>query len=320
MSDKPIKLPAGTLLEQYRLVRCLGYGGFSIVYLATDRDSGETVVIKEFYPTKLATRDDQGRVRARSKDEERLFTQARKLFFQEAGLLSAFDHPNIVNIRRFFTANGTTYSVMDYRAGRSLFALIKQSGGGLSEAMIRRVFPPVLRGLSAMHEQGVLHLDIKPGNIYLPDEGQPLLLDFGAVRKILTLDQGGSIPVVSQGYSPLEQMRRGHPLGPWTDLYAVGASMRACIEGQSPMAVRERCKKPGMPSARKAFSGRYSQAFLGAIDWAMALKPENRPQAVEHFLPALAPPPREPRPADERPSGWARMSQALRHKAAGRKT
>lgn len=278
-------LPPNTDIDRYHIQHVIGGGGFSVVYLATDRETEQTVVIKEYLPAKLARRADDGRsVVSRNEKTEKMFKQGRKLFFQEASLLAALDHPNIVTILGFFQANETIYTVMVYEKGISLQAYIKKKGGRRSENFIRTVFSPFLECVRAVHEQGLLHLDIKPGNIFVKNDASPLLLDFGAAHKLVMSAESRLFPVVSHGFSPIEQTQKYANLGPWTDIYAIGATMRACIEGRPPVPAKKRKPDDTLPPASLMFEDEYSEALLKAIDWAMELMPEDRPQSIVELL------------------------------------
>ncbi|MGD8614153.1 MAG: serine/threonine-protein kinase [Gammaproteobacteria bacterium] len=307
MRKKPDSLKPGTELDGYRLEQLLGGGGFSVVYRARQLDNDRSVVIKEYMPSKLAKRDRHGAVRARSQATERRFTRGRKLFFQEASTLATLKHPNIVNVFNFFQANGTVYMVMEYQQGKNLQHYLQARRGGLSETFLRTVIPPLLDGLELIHSRDLLHLDIKPGNIHIQHGGQPLLLDFGAVHGFPQSRQEQPGQVVSPGFSPIEQYDRRGYVGPWTDLYAIGATMRVCIEGRVPDNARKRQDRDRMRPAQFAFRKRYSDNLLRAIDWAMEVDPLLRPQNVAQFRAALtantSPEPEEPRSAFGRLAG-----------------
>ena len=289
MSKKPDYLPSGTMIDHYRLDYVLGGGGFSIVYLATDIRNDEKIVIKEYYPAKLATRDDNMHVIAKDDGSEKYFRQGRKLFFQEASILASINHPNVVEILGFSQAYDTIYTAMRYEKGLSLQAYIKKHGKGRSEKFILSVFIPILKGLKAVHEIGLLHLDIKPGNIYLRQSSAPILLDFGAAHK-LRLSAGSRLfPVVSHGFSPPEQTRKNAKLGPWTDLYAIGPSMRACIEAKPPVPAKDRMQNKTMAPMAHKYKKHYTKDLLKAIDWAMELKIDDRPESIDEFLNVLIP-------------------------------
>lgn len=287
MKQRPPSLPDGTRLDRYCIDKTLGGGGFSIVYLANDCDSGEVVVIKEYIPSKLAQRLDDHSVVPKADTDAGRFSRGRMLFFQEASALATLKHLNIVNVLSFFRANGTVYMVMEYQEGKNLQAYLTARHGNLSERFLRTVFPPLLDGLALIHRQDLLHLDIKPGNIHIRPGGQPLLLDFGAVHGFPQSRQSQPGQIISPGFSPIEQYETNGYVGPWSDIYAFGATMRACIEGKPPPPARERHERDTLKSARSAFRKRYSDSLLAAIDWAMEVDPMLRPQSADAFLPAL---------------------------------
>ena len=279
-------LKKNTQLDIYTIKSILGGGGFSIVYLAHDKDENK-VVIKEYMPNRLATRGENNEVMPTSEANVERFAHGRRLFFQEAGTLVNLKHPNIVNVSNFFRANSTVYMVMDYEEGVNLQSYIKKHKGGLSEALLGAVFIPLLEGLELIHSSGLLHLDIKPGNIHLCSGAKPLLLDFGAVHEMMHSRQFQPNQVITPGFSPIEQLDPGGYVGPWTDIYAIGATMRACIEGTPPPPSPRRREKDTMRPAINAFKKKYSPELLEAIDWAMEVDPMLRPQKVEALLSKL---------------------------------
>ena len=292
MPNIPHSLPAGTRLDNYIIRKPLGGGGFSVVYLADEMETGRPTAIKEYMPGKLAVRGDDLAVRARDSSVQDRFQRGRNLFFQEASTLAALRHPNIVEVRTFFNANGTVYMAMAYEEGKNLQHYISRRKGRLSERFLLTVFPPLLDALHLIHEQGFLHLDIKPGNIHVRPGGSPLLLDFGAVHCRRESRQQQLGQVTSAGFSPIEQYNRTGYIGPWTDIYAIGASMRTCIEGRPPVDARERNSRDAMRPASQAYRRQYSAPLLEAMDWAMEVDPLLRPQNVADLvgaLPRLAP-------------------------------
>ena len=309
MRKKLDSLKPGTRLDGYELEKTLGGGGFSVVYRARQINNDRRVVIKEYIPNKLARRDRNGQVCARSEATERRFNRGRKLFFQEASTLATLKHTNIVDVFNFFQANGTVYMVMEYQEGENLQHYLQARGGGLSETFLRTVFPPLLDGLELIHANDLLHLDIKPGNIHIQRGGQPLLLDFGAVHGFPQSRQEQPGQVISPGFSPIEQYDSRGYVGPWTDLYAIGATMRACIEGRPPLNARKRHDRDRLKPAQFAFRGRYSDNLLRAIDWAMEVDPLLRPQKVSEFRDALT---ADTVPEPEQPqSAFGRLANAL---------
>jgi serine/threonine protein kinase len=280
-------LPDGCEIDQYTILKRIGGGGFSIVYLALDHQSRTTVVIKEFMPRKLAYRDEDGTITIRDELMREQFSHGRRLFFAEANFLADINHPNIVNVLSFFRGNSTAYMVMEYEKGITLQDYIKRHNNNLSEKLIRTVFAPILDGLKMVHEKGLLHLDIKPGNIYLRSGGNPLLLDFGAVHERQQTRQYQPAQVLTRGFCPYEQSMRGGYVGPWSDLYAFGATIRSCLDGQAPPSADERRMQDKMKPAVEQFKRDYSYNLLYAIDWAMEVEPTQRPQSVDDFLVAF---------------------------------
>jgi len=287
MAESSNALPVGTRLENYLIEQTLSSGGFGIVYLTRDRRSGGLVVIKEYMPSKLARREADGRVTPLGDHHAEHLVEGRRLFLKEAAALAKLEHPNIVRVLNFFSTNDTVYMVMEYRPGTNLQSYIHSHNGGLSETFLRTVFPPLLDGLRLVHDKALLHLDIKPGNIHLCPGGVPLLLDFGAVFPRHTSRKMQAAQVVTPGFSPVEQYDSSGYIGPWTDIYAIGATMRACIEGTAPPTAKKRAEKDKMRPAASAFKRRYSAVLLEALDWAMEVDPLLRPQSVEAFINAL---------------------------------
>ena len=287
MSQPELALPAGTELEHYRIDSSLSAGGFGIVYLATDLKVKQQIVIKEYMPNKLAQRLPDGFVMPQGEQQQEHHNEGMRLFLQEAAALIKLKHPNIVRVLNFFRANGTVYMVMEYRPGKNLQRYIKNRGGNLSENFLRTIFPPLLEGLRVVHKTGFLHLDIKPGNIHLCPGGIPLLLDFGAVHPRNTSRKLQVSQVVTAGFSPTEQYNLGGYVGPWTDIYAIGATMRSCIEGVAPVSAKSRHEKDTLRPAITAFKRRYSSSLLQALDWAMEIDPLLRPQTVDEFIEAI---------------------------------
>ena len=284
MKELAAALPNGFLLHGYRIERTLGGGGFSIVYLATNVEDGLQVAIKEYLPLDQARRLEDASVESISGEPSNTFRKGIKRFFDEAAALAKVSHPNIVHVTDFFRANNTVYLVMEYERGKDLRSYIKRHSGRLSEKFIRKVFPQLLLGLWELHKNQLLHLDIKPANIYLRPGGRPLLLDFGAARMLAIDDDKPQGPhTLTMGFAPIEQHRHGE-VGPWTDIYAVGATMWACMSGRAPPAATDRAVLDTLKPAVRTFGRRYSRPLLEAVDWCLKMDPAARPQSVQELL------------------------------------
>lgn len=280
-------LPKGTELNAYRIVDTIAKGGFSLIYLARDQETGAEVVIKEFMPKKIARRDSRRHVLPLDEQSAESLYRGRKLFFQEVKALASLQHPNIVRVLDFFLANRTAYMVMPNEPGRNLGAYVQERRGGLSSTFILDVFLPVLDALALLHSRSMLHLDVKPGNIHLRHGNHPLLLDLGAVHALdLGRARGGQ--VITAGYSPVEQYYRGGHVGPWTDVYAVGASIRTCMDGRVPPPSIERHKEDTLIPAKVELKNRYPAFLLEAVDWSMSMDPAMRPQDAGELLADLS--------------------------------
>ena len=284
-------LPTGFRLAEYTIESVLGHGGFGITYLARDRALGAMVAIKEYLPHEIANRDDKTMVLPNpSRGAVRDYQHGLKNFVKEAQALARFKHPNIVRVLRFLEANGTAYVVMEYEEGQSLADYLKRNGPRLDEQMLLRVFVPILNGLHAVHQANMLHLDIKPENIYLRKDGSPMLIDFGSARQATTNMQRVAL---THGYAPMEQYPDKGTPGPWTDVYAIGASMYRCITGKKPDDSLERYQAvlkyqvDPLTPATKAGGRDYRPNVLECIDWAIQIYPRDRPQSARELQDAL---------------------------------
>jgi hypothetical protein len=203
-----------------------------------------------------------------------------KCFFEEGRALAKINHPNVVRVLNFFRANETVYMVMRYERGRTLQQQIQMRQDQVSERLVRHVFMHLLNGLREVHTHKLLHLDIKPANVYLRTDGTPVLLDFGAARQTLTNTRPKLAPMYTPGFAAPEQYREPDRLGPWTDVYGIGASMFACLAAFAPQAADARLSEDHLVSAKKIWAGGYSDNLLEVIDWCLRLDPLERPQSV----------------------------------------
>jgi len=279
-------LPAGSVLDCFRILKLIGRGGFSLIYLAEDEETHEEVAIKEYFPKAFGERSSHGEVCVNDPQKRASFERGRGLFYREALILAQLHHPNIVRVRNCFHANDTAYLAMDHEPGKNLGGYLRKRRGRLSTRFLMSVFPPLLEALEALHATGNLHLDIKPSNVHLRPGGNPLLLDFGAAYH---LDNVGlkKAQVVTPGFSPPEQYELSSEVGPCSDVYAIGASMRTCIEGKAPPSAVERKAGSLLRPCADAFDQHYPRKLLEAIDWAMQLEAGDRPQTAAALRRAL---------------------------------
>ena len=278
-TSKNQTLPIGYILQDYIITQVLSTGGFSFVYLAQDMNK-KTVAIKEYMPTGLALREDGATVLLGTDDDAATFKHGLKCFFEEGLALAKIDHKNIVRVTNFFRENNTVYMVMQYEHGKSLQDYILSQPEPVSEKFVRRVFGELLNGLREVHTQKLLHLDIKPANIYIRNDGSPVLLDFGSARQTLTQVQSKLSPSYTPGFAPPEQYFERRQLGPWSDIYSVGASMYSCLVRSAPIAANLRVKQDFLAPAVKVGKGIYTQELLQIIDNSLKLDYMQRPQSV----------------------------------------
>ena len=284
-------LPAGTRLGEFELRSRLGEGGFGIVYLATDHSLQRPVALKEYMPSALAVRDGQSQVHVRSERQRETFEAGRRSFVNEARLLARFDHPSLVKVYRFWEANGTAYMAMPFYEGRTLKDTLQERSTPPDEAWLRGLLAPLLDALETIHAEQCYHRDIAPDNIILlAGSLRPLLLDFGAARRVIGDMTQALTVILKPGYAPLEQYAEipGMKQGPWTDLYALAGVVYFAITGSIPPPAVSRLVEDGYRPLVQRAAGRCSERFLRAIDHAMALRPEQRPQSVAEFRAELS--------------------------------
>ncbi|GGX29100.1 serine/threonine protein kinase [Undibacterium squillarum] len=303
-------LPDGLEIAGYRIVKKIASGGFSIVYLASDED-GNAVAIKEYLPSSLALRQQGELVPAISAENLPVYRIGLKCFFEEGRALARISHPNVVSVINFFRANETVYMVMAYESGRSLQEhILRRRDKGekplVSERFIRRMFNQVMNGLREVHTNKLLHLDLKPANIYLRLDGTPILLDFGAARQTLKTDIPKLYPMYTPGFAAPELYQKNGNLGPWTDIYSIGASMFACMIGAPPQPADQRKTNDKMESHYRKLEGVYSEELIEVVRWCLKLDPLERPQSVFALQKALA--------AKVEPQAEPTMLEKMKHK------
>ena len=280
-------LPAGTVLREWRIEDVLGVGGFGIVYKARGIYFNELVAIKEYFPSSISERDSEATVVPIDSAAEEVHALGLKKFVEEAKLLwnlsTPTRHPNIVSVRSLFEIHGTAYIVMDFEDGISLSKMLKQ-GRRFNERSLWNILRPIAEGLEMAHRVGVLHRDIKPPNILINEDNRPVLIDFGSARFEAAEATSTKVTFHTPPYAAIEQYVKTYPQGPWTDIYALGVVMYECITGEKPPEVLERLHAGlGKPLAEGKWPG-YSKRFLAAIDAAMLVKPDERPQSLTDWL------------------------------------
>ena len=288
-------LPAGTRLGEYEVVDVLGAGGFGLTYRAWDPALEKYVAIKEYLPRDFATRTNTRTVVPTSQADRADYEWGLTRFLDEARTLARFDHPHINKVHRFFEAHGTAYLVLEYIEGETLGALLARQGR-LSESEVEGLLTDVLSGLAEVHAAGYVHRDIKPGNLMVKPDGNVVVLDFGAARQAVSQRSKSVTSILTPGYAPIEQYdTKAEDVGPWSDIYALGMVAYRCISGLSdgelPDAVtRSRAARKGSGDLEPAASigqGRYDARLLRAIDWAIQVEEDARPQSIAEWQQAL---------------------------------
>ena len=289
MSTVQHTLSTGTRIDCYEIGQVLGVGGFGITYKGYDHTLSRDVAIKEYLPSGVALRAGDGiTVAPKSDQDQDFYTYGLDRFLEEARTLAKFREQSIVRVTRFLEGNGTAYLVMDYEQGQPLNAYLK-ANGTMTEANIISILIPLLSGLEEVHGKGYLHRDIKPGNIYLRQDGSPVLLDFGAARQSMGSQTQNVTSMVTPGYAPIEQYNTSGKQGPWTDFYGLGATMYRCVSSKSPVGAPDRIMalQAGDPDPLKAAveigKGRYSDQLLQVVDWMLRPNIADRPQNVNEI-------------------------------------
>ncbi|MDA7415532.1 serine/threonine-protein kinase [Xenophilus arseniciresistens] len=281
---KPSPLPPDTVIGGYRVVRRLSAGGFGVVYLAVDK-SGQQVAIKEYLPSSLATRAPGELAPQVPPEKLSLYRLGLKSFFEEGRSLAQISHASVVSVLNFFRENETVYMVMNYLDGATLQDFIVtarelKKSKVFRESTIRSLFDEILRGLRVVHQHKMLHLDIKPANIFVTDDDRAVMIDFGAAREVLSKEGNFIRPMYTPGFAAPEMYRRDSSMGPWTDIYAIGACMYACMHGYPPNDAPQRIEKDRLSLSQSRLRGIYSDDLIEVVEWCMALDPLSRPQSV----------------------------------------
>lgn len=281
---KPAALSPDTMVGGYRIVRKLSAGGFGLVYVAADAQ-GNQVAIKEYLPSALAARKPGERVPEVASDKLTLYRLGMKSFFEEGRALAQISHASVVGVLNFFRENETVYMVMNLLQGATLQDFIvtareRKQDKVLRESSIRSLFDEILRGLRVVHQHKMLHLDLKPANIFITEDDRAVMVDFGAARDVINKSGNFTRPMYTPGFAAPEMYRRDGALGPWTDIYAIGACMFSCMRGVPPAEVPKRSKKDRLEASLARMRGVYSDSLLHVVEWCLTLDPAERPQSV----------------------------------------
>ena len=285
-------LPAGTKLGEFEILSLLGVGGFGMVYRAYDHSLHRTVAIKEYMPSAMAGRSQGLTMATRSSTDQQTLILGLRSFVSEARLLAQFDHPSLVKVYRFWEGNNTAYMAMPLYRGMTLRQARTLLRTPPSEEWLRTVLWAILGALKYLHEHNIVHRDVSPDNIFLQEVGPPVLLDLGAARRTITDSSSKHTAILKVNYAPIEQYAGAGDMrqGPWTDLYSVAAVVHGCLCNEPPLPATFRVLRDRMPTftsvaktVESHFGQTYSSDFVLAIEHAMAIQPQNRPQSVQAF-------------------------------------
>ncbi len=278
-------LPAGTRLGEFEIQHVVGVGGFGIVYRAHDHALQRIVALKEYLPVTLAGRGQGQQVSMRSSAHAETFGVGLRSFVNEARLLAQFDHPALLKVYRFWEDNGTAYMVMPFYEGRTVHAARRAMAGPPTEAWMRALLEPLLGALELMHREQVFHRDIAPDNIILRPDGSPVLLDFGAARRVISDRTQTLTAILKPNFAPIEQYAESTQFkqGPWTDLYALGAVVYFCATGRPPAPASVRVlhdELVPLPHLVRQGLLPWSERMAQAWQATLCIKPGGRPQSV----------------------------------------
>lgn len=278
-------LPIGTCLSEFEIVDLVGEGGFGIVYLAEDHSLKRRVAIKEYMPSSLAERGEDSSVVVRSERHTDTFEVGRRSFVNEALLLAQFDHQALVKVYRFWEANGTAYMAMPFYAGKTLREVLKERSEPPDERWLRKVLMPLMDALELIHAENCFHRDVAPDNIMILRDERPVLLDFGAARRVISDMTQALTVILKPGFAPIEQYADmpGVKQGPWTDIYALAAVIYFIIVGRTPPPSVNRMMQDSYEPLTVVAAGRYSDRLLRGIDQCLAVRAEDRPQSIREM-------------------------------------
>ncbi len=283
-------LPPGSRLGEFEIRSVLGIGGFGIVYLAFDHALEREVAVKEYMPASLAGRTETLHVTVRSQSDVETFALGLRSFVNEARLLARFDHPSLLKVLRFWEANGTAYMAMPVLRGRTLRDVRLSLSDPPAEAWIRNLIEPLLGAIDTLHAAGVYHRDIAPDNIQIEPDGRPVLLDFGAARRVLNDKTQTLTAILKPAYAPIEQYAESGAVkqGPWTDIYAFGATLHYVLLGRPPAPATTRAVHDDASALTAEALPQIGEELLRTVEWMISPRPQDRPQSVAELREVLA--------------------------------
>ena len=283
-------LAVGSLLGDFEIREVIGVGGFGVVYRAWEAALERDVAIKEYMPMGMVGRDAHGQLTLRSRSHQADFDLGLRSFLNEAKLLARFDQPSLVKVHRFWEEGGTAYMAMPFYRGQTLRQRRQELGAvPVTEAWLMAMLEPLLAALAEMHRVEVFHRDIAPDNILWCDDNRPVLLDFGAARRVLADRTQHLTAVLKPQFAPIEQYSDAHAMrqGAWTDIFALASTCYFMLTGRPPLPATARILSDDLTPLAEIAPPGFSMRVLQTLDWAMALRPGERPQSVAALLDAL---------------------------------
>jgi len=282
-------MPPGTRLGEFEITGVVGEGGFGIVYSARDSSLDRIVAIKEYLPSAFASRTVSGTVQVRSEEHSKTFNAGLSSFINEARMLAKFSHPGLVEVFRFWEANGTAYMAMRYYRGVTLREMLRTNPQIATEQWLCETLDPILLALQELHNEKCYHRDIAPDNILVLPNGRSVLMDFGAARRIIGGMTRALTTVLKPGYAPIEQYSDDGSMqqGAWTDIYAVGGVLYHAMTGKVPVQAISRMMNDPLKPVAMAARGEYSANLCNVVMKCLAVMPENRYQTIDELREAL---------------------------------
>lgn len=282
-------LPVGARLGEFEITGVIGEGGFGIVYSARDSSLDRIVAVKEYLPAAFAGRTSAGSVQVRSQEHNKTFNAGLSSFINEAKMLARFSHPGLVEVFRFWEANGTAYMAMRYYRGVTLREVLRTTPQVVTEQWLCETLDPVLLALQELHNERCYHRDVAPDNIMVLPNGRSVLMDFGAARRIIGGMTQALTTVLKPGYAPIEQYSDDGSMqqGAWTDIYAVGGVLYHAMTGKVPVQAISRMMSDPLKDVAGVTGGKYSPELCAAVMKCLAVLPENRFQSVDELRTAM---------------------------------